>query len=206
MPPVDPSLTTAPDTPSRRIELPVETATCANLREFGMLLEQPAAAVDQSSFYKGFIRMSRPVNFHCDHPVEISLATLARRKGEVRYLERHFQHTQTFIPLGGKPFVMVLAPPSEEDAPDLKAARAFRFSGDQGFALHLRTWHEFPFALSNDTNIVVVLSSQTGYDLATKDPVTEEASGPDLDKKDIVRRNGVVLTFNLDAVPNPATR
>ncbi len=96
---------------------------------------------------------------------------------------------------------MVLAPPSDTDIPDLSAAKAFHFDGTAGFSLHIGTWHEFPFVLDEGVRMVVVLSSQTGYDLAAKDPLTLEAYGPDLDKKDIVARTGVTLAVDLDAEP-----
>ena len=184
--------------------LPLRAATEVALRPFGALLGQgPAEAEGSSDFYKGHLRMARPVEFSCDHPVDLQLATLARRTGAVRYLERHFQHTQTFIPLGGKPFVMVLAPPSNGPMPEVAAVQAFHFDGRQGVMLNRGVWHEFPFALEDDTDLVVVLSSQTGYDLATRDPLTQEAFGPDLDKKDIVARAGIRLTVDLDSPPTP---
>lgn len=180
------------------IMLPVEEATAQALAPFGALIgrasDARAIAVD---FYKGAVTMRYPARFSCDHPVEVTLASVDPRPGEVRYMERHFQHTQAFLPLGGKPFVAVMAPPGEGDLPDLAQVRAFRFDGSAGLAMHRGTWHEFPFAVEEDTDLVVLLSSQTGYDLQAKDTVTEEAQGPDLDKKDIVARTGHVFRFDL---------
>ena len=181
--------------------LPILHAKADNVAAFGTLLgsaKQEDGA--DSGFYAGHLRMSQPVDFSGQGKMELQLATLARRPGEVRYLERHFHHTQTFIPLAGKPFVMVLAPPSAGDMPDLAEARAFYFDGTQGFALHIGTWHEFPFALDRQTDIVVALSAQATADLTTRDPVTREAFGPDLDKKDMVARTNIVLTVDLDLV------
>jgi ureidoglycolate lyase len=184
---------------TRTIALPLLPATAEQLMPFGQILGSaagvPPTPVD---FYRGQVRMSHPVAFHCEHPVELTLATLSLRPPEVRYMERHFQHTQTFIPLGGKPFVAVMAPPCDGDLPDLEAVRAFRFDGSAGFALHLGTWHEFPFAIEEESEMVVILSTQTGYDLHAKDAVTQEASGPDLDKKDLVARTGTVFRFAMD--------
>lgn len=178
------------------ITLDVLPADAAALAPFGRILGSGAGAKTSAvDFYRGHVRMSRPVDFACDHPVELTLATVSPRLPEVRYMERHFQHTQTFIPLGGRPFIAVMAPPSDGDLPDLAAVRAFRFDGSAGFALHLGTWHEFPFALEADSEMVVVLSTQTGYDLHAKDATTQEAFGPDLDKKDIVARTGTIFRF-----------
>lgn len=184
---------------TRIITLDVEPATTEALAPFGQILGSSAGAPPVPvDFYRGRVRMSYPVAFRCEHPVELTLASLSPREAEVRYMERHFQHTQTFIPLGGKPFVAVMAPPSEGELPDIDAVRAFRFDGSAGFALHLGTWHEFPFALEEGTEMVVVLSTQTGYDLHAKDAVTQEAFGPDLDKKDMVARTGTLFRFVTD--------
>ena len=179
--------------------LRVEPATAEALAAFGSLLGSAAAApAVPIDFYRGHVRMSYPVAFTCDHPVELTLATLTRREPEVRYMERHSQHTQTFIPLAGKPFIAVMAPPGDGDLPGIDTVRAFRFDGSAGFTLHLGTWHEFPFAVEDDTEMVVILSTQTGYDLHTRDATTHEAFGPDLDKKDIVARTGTLFRFALD--------
>jgi len=184
---------------SEVITLIPEKATAEALAPFGAIIGNASGARSVPvDFYKGAVRMSYPAPFECDHPVEITLANLDPRAGEVRYMERHAQHTQAFIPLGGKPFIAVMAPPSDGELPDLDAVRAFHFDGSAGFAMHRGTWHEFPFAIEADTQIVVLLSSQTGYDLKTKDAVTEEAHGPDLDKKDIRARTGRLFQFSLE--------
>lgn len=178
--------------------LAVERATPEALAPFGQVIGRvPAIAPVPVDFYKGAVRMSYPASFSCDHPVEFTVAHMDHRPGEVRYLERHFQHTQAFVPLAGKPFVAVMAPPSEGDLPDLDLVRAFRFDGSAGFVMHRGTWHEFPFAVEDGTDLLVILSSQTGYDLKAKDAVTEEAHGPDLDKKDIVARTGHLFRFEI---------
>lgn len=149
------------------------------------------------SYYEG-VATSRPVDYVCKGATELSLSSIEPRPAQMRYLERHFQHTQTFVPLLGKPFIIVMAPPNRGPAPDLDDVRALHFDGSVGFMMHVGTWHEFPFAIEPATDLVVVLSAQTGVDLKNK---TEghEASGPDLQKLDIARRTGVVFTFDLPA-------
>jgi len=80
--------------------------------------------------------------------------------------------------------------------PDLDAARAFRFEGDTGLCLHRGTWHEFPFPVEDDTDMIVVLSSQTTQDLGQRAANGIEAFGPDLDKKDMRLRAGVVIVLD----------
>ena len=183
----------------RIIDLPIETASPEALAPFGQIAgTNSTPQLMPIDFYKGAVQVGQSVPFQCEHPVELTPARIDLRPGEVRFMERHFQHTQTFIPIGGKPYIVVMAPPADGDLPDLDTARAFRFDGSQSFVMHVGTWHEFPFALETNTDILVILSAQTGYDLKQGNPETEEAFGPDLDKKDIVARTGTVFRFRLD--------
>lgn len=183
---------------TRTIDLLIETASPKAVAPFGQIAgTNSTPQLMPIDFYKGAVEVGQAVRFHCDHPVELTPARIDLRPGEVRFMERHFQHTQAFIPVGGKPYIVVVAPPTDGELPDLAAARAFRFDGSQSFVMHVGTWHEFPFALETNTDILVILSAQTGYDLKNGDPETEEAFGPDLDKKDMVARTGTVLRFGL---------
>lgn len=177
----------------------VEPATADAIAPFGALIG-PRAAVRTMGldYYAGKVATGRQVDFQSDSPVEFSLARLDQRPLEVRYLERHPGHTQTFIPLGNRPFLAVFAPPCDGDLPDLDTVRAFRFEGDTGITLHRGTWHEFPFPVQDDTHIVVVLSAQTTRDLQQRATNGIEAFGPDLDKKDITLRCGVSLALDFD--------
>ena len=178
--------------------LPLEIATPQSVAPYGALLgRQPNLPLVPIDYYKGSVILSRPVRYECATRTELSLATLRRRPFEVHYLERHFQHTQTFIPLGGKPFVAVFAPPGDSDLPDPDSVRAFRFDGSAGFTLHFGTWHEFPFAIEDDTDVIVVLSSQTTADLQHRAANGIEAFGPDLDKKDMTLRLNTVFQIDI---------
>jgi ureidoglycolate lyase len=180
----------------RRRSYKIEPATPDAIAPFGALIG-PRAAIKPSGvgYYAGAVSTGRQVDFQADGAMEVSLATLQRRPLEVHYMERHFQHTQTFIPLGNKPFLAILAPPNSDALPDFDAVKAFRFEGDTGLCLHRGTWHEFPFAIEDETYIVVMLSSQTSRDLQNRAPNGIEAFGPDLDKKDIVLREGLCLVL-----------
>jgi ureidoglycolate lyase len=174
-------------------ELPIEAATPEALRDFGVMVGgQAGFDAPPSTFYHEQVKTYRPT-FVSDEETEVAVCTLTRRPMEVRYMERHFKHTQVFLPLGGKPFVAVLAPPTDTDLPDLDAARAFLFDGQSGLSMHIGTWHEFPFALVDGTQLVVLLRQETSKSLKKENVFDGEGVGPDLDKKDITRRLGVVL-------------
>lgn len=147
-------------------------------------------------FYDGAVKVRRMVDFVSDDQTELPLATINRRPFDVRWMERHFKHTQTFIPLAGKPFVVVMAPPTEGDTPNLDEIEAFQFDGSAAFAMHLGTWHEFPFALEDDTNVIVILRREATDGLVRDNVIQDEASSPDLDKKDLQQRFNV--TFRVE--------
>ena len=79
-----------------------------------------------------------------------------------------------------------LAPPGTAEVPDPTAVRAFRFDGSQGVCMKRGTWHEFPFALDDDTHAIVILRHETNRNLQNK--IGTEAHGDDLDKKDVRAR------------------
>lgn len=177
----------------RRV-LPIEAATPEALASLGAILgsgeHHPPLPID---FYGGAMQVRRPVKFVSDDTTELTVVTLKRRPFEVRWMERHFKHTQTFIPLAGRPFIAVMAPSTDGDLPNLDEIRAFRFDGSAGFTMHIGTWHEFPFALQDGTDIIVVLRGEATRDLMRDNVVLDEALGPDIDKKDLLARTGVVF-------------
>jgi len=59
--------------------------------------------------------------------------------GPWQVLERHRLGTQTFVPLAGAPFVLLVA--LGEAAPDEATLAAFSVVGHQAVTLHAGTWH-----------------------------------------------------------------
>ena len=174
-------------------ELVVEAATPEALQPFGEMVGGPAGfAAPPTTFYADKVRTHRPA-FVSDEQTEVAVCTLNRRPLEVRWMERHFKHTQVFLPLGGKPFVAVLAPPTDGDLPNIDEAKAFLFDGQAGLSMHIGTWHEFPFTLVDGAQIVVILRKEATDGLKAENVVDGEGVSGDLDKKDITRRLGVVL-------------
>ena len=175
--------------------LDLVAATPENIAPFGALIDVPQnQAALPVAFYEGSVRVYSPVKFISDEDTEVALASIDPRPKEVRWLERHFKHTQTFIPLGGKPFIMVLSPPTEGDMPDTAAAKAFLFDGSAGFMLHVGTWHEFPFAQQHDTRVIVLLRHEATNALMKDTALNGEGHSGDLEKKDIQVRLGITLT------------
>lgn len=182
------------DATTTRVRLPVRPATAEALAPYGELIGRVDTVPAQTlNNYAGAIR--KPARFVSDADTEISVATLKRRPLEVRWLERHFKHTQSFIPLGGRPFVVVLAPPTDGDMPDLDRVEAFLFDGSAGLCMKIGCWHEFPFVLVDDTDLIVILRNETHREL--QHMAHGEAHGADLDKKDMPARTGRVFEVAL---------
>jgi ureidoglycolate lyase len=177
-----------PVTLARR-RLTVEPATPEALAPMGEMIGGPLVSLARPlDYYNGRIGT---VGWVGADDVVVSVARLDRRAPEVRWVERHHKHTQSFLPLGGKPFTLVMAPPCVADMPPVESIRAFRFDGSAGFLMHVGTWHEFPFVEADGTDIVVILRGEALRDLKTMQGT--EAHGGDLDKNDLQARLGLVL-------------
>jgi ureidoglycolate lyase len=177
-------------------DLPLEDATAGSVAPFGELLGvgrgRPSV---QTRFYEDAVELVEKAPFVSDADTCLSIARVRPRPLQVIWMERHFKHTQVFLPLNREPYIVVVAPPGEAALPDLDRVRAFRFAGDCGFMMHIGTWHEFPFALEAPADMVVVLRNETNRNL---DAVADgEAVGEDLEKRSIVRRFGVTLRILL---------
>jgi ureidoglycolate lyase len=70
----------------------------------------------------------------------------------LKSFERHPLGSQSFVPLGGKPYLVAVAPPGEFDP---AAIRLFRAAGHQGVHYHKGTWHHFLLVLAESDFLVV---------------------------------------------------
>ena len=79
-------------------------------------------------------------------------------------LERHNLGTQTFIPLNGVRYVVLVALGQQgADKPDASTLQAFTVGGHQGITLRAGTWHHGLLAL-NDGHFVVLERSADSVD------------------------------------------
>ena len=176
------------------LELVLEDASPTALAPFGEMLGVGRGRPSSPTrFYDDAVELVEKPPFVSDADTCLSIARILPRAPQVRWMERHFKHTQVFLPLNRQPYAVVVAPPGQAELPDLKQARAFRFPGDCGFMMHIGTWHEFPFALGAAADMVVVLRNETNRDLAAIED--GEAVGEDLQKRSIARRFGLTLRF-----------
>ncbi len=172
----------------------MESATAQIVAPYGTLVAaDPLCMPRTSAFYGSAVELWAQDRFISDADTCLSIARVHPRPHEVIWMERHFKHTQTFVPLGGRPFLMVLGAPTGEPTPDAASVRALRFDGSAGFMMHIGTWHEFPFAIGVLTDLLVILRNETNRDLEARE--NDEAEGGDLEKRNLRTRLGFSFAF-----------
>jgi ureidoglycolate lyase len=71
----------------------------------------------------------------------------------LRLFERHPLGSQSFMPLGGRPYLVAVAPAGDFDAAKV---RLFRAEGNQGVHYRKGVWHHFLLALKAESDFLVV--------------------------------------------------
>ncbi len=71
----------------------------------------------------------------------------------LKLFERHPLGSQTFVPLGGGPYLVAVAPAGAFDA---ARVRLFRAEGHQGVHYRRGVWHHFLLVLEADSDFLVV--------------------------------------------------
>lgn len=108
-------------------------------------------------------------------------------------IERHFKHTQTYLPVDGKPFVMLLGTPTADDMPEYATLDAFLFDDSSGIILHADVWHDFPYALEADTQFAVVLRAEAHVNTNDTPAHVYDADGPDLQRRGLKNRATIII-------------
>ncbi len=177
--------------------LNVEPATRDNFAPYGALI---GVDIDRASrvgrFYGDRVELWSPGEFRSDEDTCLSVARVHQRPPQVLWMERHFKHTQTFIPLRGAPLILVLGAPTATHQPDPATVRAFSLDGSSGAMLNMGTWHEFPFAATSSADVVVILRKETQSNLEVRED--DEAVGDDLEKRNLTVRLGFGFDFTPD--------
>ncbi|MEH6826161.1 MAG: ureidoglycolate lyase [Motiliproteus sp.] len=78
----------------------------------------------------------------------------------IRMLERHPLGSQAFIPLKGQPFLILVAEPGENPAPE--QLRAFLSDGTQGVNYHRNVWHHPLLCCAEEDDFLVVDRAGSG--------------------------------------------
>ena len=181
-------------------------ATPESLQGYGWLIGEPHGPErEKINLYGKEVRVLQPAAFHGNNDLCLNLVTFTQRALQVRWMEYHNKHTQTFIPLKGHPFYMILGKPTRMrpdgsinsaivDLPDPDNVTAFYFDGSGGLVMDVGGWHEVPFPTEAQTNFVCICTNETNANLEDQG-ADGECVGGDLKKKNIVKNFG--YTFEI---------
>jgi ureidoglycolate lyase len=186
---------------TKLVALKPVVATAETLEGYGYLIGEPAGLKrDKIDFYGKEVRVSQPASFHGNDDLCLNLVSFQPRALTVKWMEFHTKHTQTFIPLSGKPFYMVLGKPtcrrpdgswdeSQSTLPDADDVQAFYFDGSGGIVMEVGVWHEVPFPIDGETHFVVICTNETNDNLEAQG-ADGDCEGGDLSKRNLVKHLG----------------
>lgn len=163
-------------------------ATAENVAAFGALVGARHGAIRIMEF--DGVEVFGAIPIMIEGTPELIVCRSPRRPMLVNLMERHWRHTQVYLPMNDKPFVMVLAPPSDAELPAIGTLCAFVFRDGCGIALGRGVWHEFPFALSDDTQFAVILTAECHVGGDRVSEFADDADGPDLQRRSFAQRDG----------------
>ncbi|WP_263138937.1 ureidoglycolate lyase [Pseudomonas sp. RIT-PI-AD] len=141
-----------------------EPLTKAAFAAFGDVIE-----IEGSDFYLinngSTRRYHRLASVETAQPEDRAIISIFRAEAlpmplTLRMLERHPLGSQAFMPLHGRPFLIVVAPPGP--APLAEQIRAFVSDGRQGVNYHRGVWHHPVLALDAQDDFLVVDRSGPG--------------------------------------------
>ena len=154
-----------------------------------------------SNFYAARSSLYRPGALVSTRPVEFLIYESDPRPLRVEFLERHVELTQSFLPLGGVPYVVVVARPDaaedEHGFPLLSEISAFVVPGSAGVNLGLGTWHEPPFPLVPGSAFVVTSHADLTQGLRSTVDERGEVAKLDVEKRSVTGRTGFELRVRL---------
>jgi len=178
----------------------IQSITRETFAAFGHLLTHEGLTPLPIHLYGDRIDTFRPAYFESDQPVEYLLTRSRIRDYRVIFLERHLELTQSFIPLAGHPFLIVVARPNcpEQDGiPSFSEIKAFLVPGYMGVNIHRGTWHEVPFPLIEGGLMLVTSHRSLTQGLESKLNEKQEIRKLDVEKRNVTERTGRILKVEL---------
>ena len=135
----------------------------------------PIDSGNRSPDFKGIKAELWRTPFEIEGTTELGFIRYGFQQLRFTKLERHFNVTQSFIPLGNKPSLMVVAPAKEpidrNIIPKPEEVRAFLIDGSAGITLKKATWHaldRFPLYPPH-VDFVLITSKETTDELQRKE-------------------------------------
>lgn len=147
------------------VRVQVELLTPEAFAPFGEVL----SARDDPPDFIGFESVGWRSMFSCQSEPEVMFYRSHYSGLRFHSLERHFQVSQAFIPLGRVPAVIAVAAPGEEP-PDPQDVHGFLLDGTAGYILHPGTWHapdRYPL-YPPESDVVMITDRDTQNEVATQ--------------------------------------
>ena len=88
--------------------------------------------------------------------VDGGLLVCNRNGRAIRYLERHPETAENFVPIQGECLFVMAPADNSTEKPDVSRLKAFYLNGTLGVALHKGTWHWPPVPLGEKVKLVLV--------------------------------------------------
>jgi ureidoglycolate lyase len=133
-----------------------EPLTAAAFAPFGSVIEAGDAAVRIDINQGHAVRYDALAEVDVGDGGGMPVISLFRAKPlrelVLKSFERHPLGSQSFVPLGGRPYLVAVAPPGDFDP---AAIRLFRAEGHQGVNYRKGTWHHFLLVLEDSDFLVV---------------------------------------------------
>jgi ureidoglycolate lyase len=137
-------------------ELTPEPLTAEAFAPFGRVIEASDSAVRLDINHGHAVRYDRLAEIDVADEGGAGAISLFRARPlaepVLRMFERHPLGSQTFMPLGRRPYLVAVAPAGAFDA---AAVRLFDAEGDQGVHYAKGVWHHFLFVLDESDFLVI---------------------------------------------------
>lgn len=177
-----------------------EQLTRESFAPFGDVLSKDGLERLPIDLYGDRANVYVPSAFESDQPTEFLFTNCRLREFRVIFMERHVELTQSFIPLRGDPFLIVVAPPDCQEVdgiPSFDAIRAFVVPGACGINLKRGTWHELPFPLVDDTDLLIMSHRNLTEGLKSQLDERREIFRLDVEKRNFGERADAVVRVTL---------
>ena len=144
----------------------IEPLTAEGFRPFGLVMSAQERPPDET--VDGGLKARWGVDFHTGGTISVTVNRVAFQGLTFSKMERHFNVTQSAIPLEGPPAVVAVAAPTDPDdreaIPGPEKMHAFLIDGTRGYVLGKGTWHSLNrFPLYPDATTFIILSDEETF-------------------------------------------
>jgi ureidoglycolate lyase len=147
-------------------ELAPEPLTAEAFAAFGSVIQAVDGAVKLDINQGHAVRYDRLAEIDVADGGGVGVVSLFRARPlaspVLRQFERHPLGSQTFVPLGGRPYLVAVAPAGEFDPAEV---RLFRAEAGQGVHYRKGVWHHFLLVLDAASDFLVVDRAGPGDNL-----------------------------------------